>query len=67
MFNAMRWETTELPAPQIVTPLELITVCRLLEGAKVPKETFVKFEILRDYALQHEQQTGRAYISLQAH
>lgn len=62
----MNTRKTQPPAPQIVSPLELITICRLLEGANVPKETLVKFQILRDYALKHEMRTGRAYISLQA-
>lgn len=53
------------PAPQIVTAQELITICRMLEGANL-KETKMKFEILRDYALKHEMETGRAYIALQA-
>jgi len=59
-------ESTAAPAPQTLTSLELLTVCRLLEGANMPRDLLTKFEILRDYALRHEMETGRAYIALQA-
>lgn len=67
MYNPMIWDMTEKPAPQLFTFGELATICNLLEKADMLEdEVYIKMAILRDYAIKHEMQTGRAYLPLQA-
>ena len=54
------------PAPQMFTFGELATICNLLEKADMREdEVYTKMAILRDYAIKHEMQTGRAFLPLQ--
>lgn len=67
MLRTISNNTTERPAPQMFTFGELATICNLLEkGGMREDDVYIKMAILRDYAIKHEMQTGRAFLPLQA-
>ena len=66
MFDKKHDLTGGRPAPQTMTQLELLTVCKLLKEAGMGKDAlYIKFEIFAKYATERAAQ-GRAYIALQA-
>lgn len=66
-FIPMQWDTTDRPAPQLMTHGELETLCDLMQKAGMKgAETFIKIKILADYAHKRTMQTGRAYIQIKA-
>lgn len=68
MTPVMNWRDADAakcqPAPQPVTPEELLTICRVLDGAGLKDEgIYTKIKILTDYAIERHR-SGRRYILL---
>lgn len=66
----MEWRDADAakgqPAPQPVTPEELLTICRVLSGSGLKDEgIYTKIKILADYAIA-KRRSGHRYILLKA-